>query len=95
LTIEGHDWSRFVQAVDKFALEHQLVDDHWANTELRQTYFSYTGKEADLTFIRKATAADAPSIAIDVEILEIAQGGGERLKAAFENEVIHAGRFGN
>jgi hypothetical protein len=97
LTIDGADWRRFVQAVDRFALDHRLADDMRALTvpsgDLGITWFWFTGQDADLSFNRKTKQAEATLVEIEARFYGFAPGAGERLKAAFEEEVIRSGRF--
>lgn len=98
LTIVQADWSRFVQVVDKFAAKHGLVDDRTGFrhqvSELQLSALRYNGKDANLKISRTIKAND-PMSEIQVTIDEIdGSGAGERLQAAFENEVIRAGGFG-
>jgi hypothetical protein len=97
LTIDGADWRRFVQAVDRFALEHRLADDMRALTvpsgELGTTWFWFAGQDADLSFNRQTKQSDAAFVKIEANFYGFAPGAGERLKAAFEEEVIRGGRF--
>lgn len=98
LTIVQADWSRLVQAVDKFAAKHGLVDDRTGSrhqvSELQVSTLRYNGKDANLEISRTIKAND-PMSEIQVKIVEIdGSAAGERLKVAFENEVIRATGFG-
>lgn len=98
LTIVQADWSRFVQAVDKFAAKHGFVDDRTGFreqvSELQLSALRYEGKAANLK-IRRTIKANGPMSEIQVRIDEIdGSAAGERLKVTFENEVIRAGGFG-
>lgn len=97
LTIDGADWRRFVQAVDRFALEHHLADDMRALTvpggDMGIKWFFFTGRDADMSVNRKRVEADVPTMEIEARFHGFSPGAGERLKDAFEHEVIRAGRF--
>ena len=96
LTIVQADWSRFVPAVDKFAAKHGLVDDRTGFrepvSELQRLALRDNGKDANLKSSTTIKANDPMSeIEIQVRIDEIdGSAAGERLKIAFENEVIRA-----
>lgn len=98
LTIVQVDWSKFVQAVDKFAAKHGLVDDRTGFreqvSELQLSALRYNGKDANLEISRTIKAND-PMSEVQVRIDEVdGSAAGERLKIAFENEVIRATGFG-
>ena len=98
LSIRRNEWSRLVQAADRFAIQHGLVDSQGVSiqpsSELRLSRVSYEGSGAELK-IQKMTESNVAAIKIHIEIREFfGSGDGQRLKAAFENDVINAGRFG-
>lgn len=97
LTIDGADWRRFVQAVDKFAIEHHLADDMRALTvpgsDLGIKWFFFTGRDADMSVNRKKVEVDVPTMEIEARFHGFSPGAAERLKNAFEHEVIRVGRF--
>lgn len=99
LNIGRNDWSRLVQAADKLAIQHGLVDDQtgslFKTSELRLSSVSYESKDVELKVERKIAEPNADTVEIRVRIREFdGSGAGQRLKAAFENDVIRAGRFG-
>lgn len=99
LNIGRNDWSRLVQAADRFAIQHGLIDEQMRSlvptSELRRSSVNYESKDAELKIERKTTEADTATVEIRVRIREFdGSGAGQRLKSAFENDVIRAGRFG-
>jgi hypothetical protein len=97
LTVAQGDWPRLVQASDAFAIKHGLTDRAAVSTvpvsELR--FVDYRSREAVLSITRSNVDKPAPGVPIWIDIHEIRGSGiGPKLKAAFEKEVIKAGRFG-
>lgn len=97
LSIHRNDWSRLVQAADRFAIQHDLVDSQPGSTmpasELRFSRVRYESPDADLMVEKTKTSAS--TLEIHITIREFyGSGGGQRLKAAFENDVVRAGGFG-
>ncbi len=97
-SIDRNDWSRLVQAADRFAIQHGLVDYNMGFlqplSELRLSRVHYEADGADLE-IKKVAEKNAATIEIHVQIREFSgSGDGQRLKEAFEKDVINAGRFG-
>jgi len=98
LSIGRNEWSRLVQAADRFAIQHGLVDSQTGSlqpsSELRVSRVHYEGRGAELKMAKMAET-NAVTIRIHIEIREFSGSGeGQRLKAPFENDVIRAGRFG-
>lgn len=98
LSISRSEWSRLVQAADSFAIQHGLVDSQAGriqpSSELRLSRVQYEGSGADLE-IGKTSETNVATTTIHIRIREFSGSGeGQRLKAAFENDVINAGRFG-
>jgi hypothetical protein len=97
LSIDRNDWSRLVQAADRFAIQHGLIHSQagsLASSELRLSRVRYEANGADLEIERMAET-NVSTTKIHIKIREFSHSGdGQRLKAAFENEVITAGRFG-
>lgn len=97
LTVSPDDWSRFVDASDAFAIKHGLADIVAPSSRpignLR--FVTYEGKEALLSINRSDAEKPVAGVPIWIFIHEIRGSGvGPELKAAFEKEVIQAGRFG-
>lgn len=98
LSIGRSDWSRLVQATDRFAIQHGLVDSQGSSlqpsSELGLSRVRYEGSGADLA-IAKTAETNVATMKIHITIREFSgSGDGQRLKAAFEKDVISAGRFG-
>lgn len=99
LNVGQGDWSRLVRAADEFATPRGLVDKQTGSlvptSELRRSRVSYESPDAELEIERNTTKANADITEIHVRIREFdGSGAGQRLKSAFENDVIRAGRFG-
>jgi hypothetical protein len=97
LTIAPDDWPRFVQASDAFAIKYGLADTVAPSARPigNPQFVTYEGKEAVLSINRSNTEKPMVRTPIWIDIHEIRESGvGPELKAAFEKEVIKAGRFG-
>ena len=97
LSMRRDDWSRLVQASDKFAIQHDLIDAQPVSnspvSELRLSRVRYESSDAELTVAK--TETNASTIEIRITIREFSgSGAGQRLKAAFETDVVRAGKFG-
>lgn len=97
LTMRQNEWSRLVQATDSFAARHELIDRQAGfispSSELRISRLHYENSDADL-MVAKTEAKDSTA-EIHVTIREFSGSGvGQRLKIAFETDVVRAGRFG-
>ena len=104
LSIGRNEWPKLVQATDRLAIQHGLVDRQTGSlqpsSELRVSRVRYEGSGAELVVAKVATAnaattPNAATIEVHIEIREYSNSGeGQRLKTALENDVIKAGRFG-
>jgi hypothetical protein len=97
LTIAPDDWPRFVEVSDAFAIKHGLTDRVPASTvsvsDLQ--FVRYESKKAVLRITRNNVEKSVPGVPLLIDVHEVRGSGvGPELKAAFEKEVIQAGRFG-
>jgi hypothetical protein len=97
LSMRPDKWSRLVQAADRFARQHDLVDAQAGSllpsSELRLSRVRYESKDADLTIEKAGTTGS--NLEIRVTIREFSgSGAAQRLMAVFEADVVRAGRFG-
>jgi hypothetical protein len=97
LSMPRNEWSRLVHASDRFALQHDLVDGQAGSlspaSELRLSRVRYESSDAELTIAK--TETNGSTLEIHVTIREFSgSGAGQRLRTAFETDVVRAGRFG-
>jgi hypothetical protein len=97
LSMPRNEWSRLVQATDRFAIQHDLIDSQAGSispgSELRLSRVHYENRDADLEIAK--TETNASTVEVHVTIREFSgSGAGQRLKVAFETDVVRAGKFG-